>query len=128
MFLDMDFIRLRDAITAAVGTGNTNPSPFLHCSKNIYKVISLASERKHLYSGEIVEIDVSAVSLDHCIDLGAPAYMYTHIYTHTNRVLRLHASTLGHFHLLDVVKHLHVCSFFVVVVPWWFQFWYVFVF
>lgn len=106
----MEFQRLRDAITAVVGTGNTNSSPFLHCSKNIYKVLSLAQERKHLYSGEIVEIDVSAASLDCVIDLGTPLFMYTYMYTHVYRVLRFHASTLEHFHVLCFVKHLHVRS------------------
>ena len=62
---------LRYHLMHNVSSGNQWPSDMLHTSKDVAKVWSLMNDagRKHLYSGKVVRIDLSAVSQDLYLDL-----------------------------------------------------------
>lgn len=76
IFREMAFHDLRDKVQEAVATGSQNPSPFLHCTRDLNVAVALAKQRKDFYSGDIVEIYIGAWSKDDYIDLGAYTYIH----------------------------------------------------
>ena len=69
----MDFLPLKAALLENVAIGNERPSDMLHTSKDYAKCLGLSKERKGMYNGRIVRIDISAVSQDLYIDLSSLA-------------------------------------------------------
>ena len=56
-----------------MATGNLKPSNMLHTSKDFAKCKYLSQERKNMYNGRIVTIDLSATCQDFSIDLSSLA-------------------------------------------------------
>ena len=65
----MEYAELSAALLKNVSSGNAFPSDMLHTSKDFGKCKSLLDERKSLYNGRMVKIDLSASSQDDYIDL-----------------------------------------------------------
>ena len=69
----MEHGQLKICLLENVATGNCKVSDMLHTSKDIGKCLNLSKERKGLYSGSILRIDLTAESLDKYIDLSSLA-------------------------------------------------------
>ena len=73
MYETMEHHQLRACLLENVATGNHRPSDMLHTSKDFAKCLNLLKERSGMYSGRIVQIDLTATSLDDYIDLSSLA-------------------------------------------------------
>jgi len=69
----MEYKQLQPCLLENVAVGNHKVSDMLHTSKDFAKCLNLSKERKNMYNGRIVKIDLTAQSLDDYIDLSSLA-------------------------------------------------------
>ncbi len=66
---NLTYDQLRQLVILAVSGGNHKRSPFLHTSVNFLRIKTLLCERKHLYSGVVVRIDLQDFGHDDIVDI-----------------------------------------------------------